>query len=160
VVPFEMPTRHLSRQKLLIAAACIAVVAILLLAVFTLFSKSVLFKTPFIADSHCDGSGFTFFSPFRSVEPETAAENFLILMKKGECERAAETLPVEIRERRCVKEKEYPLDSWRLKDRDDQGDKVTLSFCYKGQGAESQERLWLVLEKRGSWQVTNFWRVY
>jgi len=82
-------------------------------------------------------------------------------MKQDQCERAAQNLPLEIRERRCLKEKEYPLDSWRLKDRDDQDDKkITLSYCYKGEDVESQERLWLVLEQRDSWQVTDFWRVY
>jgi len=155
-----MPRRHLSQKKVLIAAAAIGVVVVFAFGVVTLFSKSVLFKTP-IADSHCDGSGFTFLNPFRSIEPETASENFLSLMKQGQCERAAENLPLEIRERRCLKEKEYPLISWQLKERDDQGDKkVTLSYCYKGKGAESQERLWVVLEQRGSWQVTDFWRVY
>ena len=154
-----MARRHLNR--VLLTSMALLVFGVLVAGTVILSSKSVLFRTPFVADSHCDGSAITLFNPFRNREPEIAADEFLNLLKAGDCDRAVQDLPSELKTPRCLKEKEYPLSSWRLKDRDDEGDqKVTLSYCYKSQASESEEHLWLVLEKKGSWKTTNFWRVY
>ena len=153
-----MAIRHLNRVLLTITA--LLVIGVFVASILILSSKSVLFRTPFVADSHCGGSAITLFNPFRNREPEIAADEFLNLLKAGQCDRAVQDLPSELKTPRCLKEKEYPLSSWRLKDRDEGDQKVTLAYCYKSQASESEERLWLILEKKGSWTTINFWRVY
>lgn len=155
-----MPSRRVIRISL--AIAVILVLAVFVGGTVGLLSRPVLFTTPFIVDSHCDGDGVTLFNPFRNQEPEIAADEFLNLLKQGQCDRAVENIPPsDLRTLRCVKEREYPLSSWRLTDRKDEDDqKVTLSYCYKNQKIPIEEHLGLLLEKKGSWRVVDYSRVY
>jgi hypothetical protein len=139
----------------------IILVVIMVIALYLAFSGPVLLRMnsgPMIGDS-----GLTIFNPFRSRAPERCAEAFLELMKAGRCEEAIATVSdgLETRETVCENEKSYPLSSWRLRTREDDSHKSSLSFWYRRDGYEAEDRLFVWVEKNGEqWRVTNYRRAY
>lgn len=103
---------------------------------------------------------FTIFNPFRDRSPERSAEAFLELMKASQCEQAMSVLPdtPEYRQEICEREKESPLMSWQLTNRNDEPQKVRMYYWVKRQTYSGyQGQLWITVEKGGEqWQVTRY----
>lgn len=134
---------------------------ILAIALYLTLSGPVLLSIstgPMIGDT-----GLTIFNPFRSRAPERCAESFLELMRTGHCEEALATVSTvaETHEVVCENERKYPLSSWRLRTREDDSHKSSLSFWYRRDGYEAEDRLFVWVEKEGEeWRVTNYSRAY
>ena len=134
---------------------------ILAIALYLNFSGPVLLRIstgPMIGDT-----GLTIFNPFRSRAPERCAESFLELMSTGRCEEAMATVSTaqETHETICENERKYPLSSWRLRTREDDSHKSSLSFWYMRDGYAAEDRLFVWVEKNGGqWLVTNYSRAY
>jgi len=70
-------------------------------------------------------SGFVILNPFRDRGPEVQAEDIVLSkLKSGDCEHALkllQDLTPERQEYLCLRESWYPLNSWKLVDRQDEG---------------------------------------
>jgi hypothetical protein len=107
---------------------------------------------------------FTIFNPFRDRAPERSAEQFLELMKGGQCEQLMDPLAdtAEYKQHTCVRERGYPLSSWRLINRSDDAQEVRLHYTVWRENYDGLEApVWITAERRdGRWQVTKYERWY
>src|SRR6185369_10902438 len=82
-------------------------------------------------------NGFVILNPFRDRGPETAAEDIVLSkLKSKDCEHALNTLQdltEESREYLCLRESWYPLVSWTLIDRRDEGHTRLIYSNYRGE---------------------------
>lgn len=80
-------------------------------------------------------SGFVILNPFRDRGPEVAAEDVLSKLKSKDCDNALnlQDLSPESREDICLRESWYPLTSWTLIDRSDEGHTRLLYRNYRGE---------------------------
>ena len=104
----------------------------IILLVFVLGVASWLFFTRknsvvyrFIERGKVEYDGFVIFNPFRDRGPESQAEEIVLSkLKSGDCENALnllQDLTPDRQEYLCLRESWYPLRSWRLVDRHDEG---------------------------------------
>lgn len=102
-------------------------------------------------------SKFSILNPFRNRDPEDRAETFLRLLGDGQCMRAMTTLPAtpERLQQLCEREEKFSLTSWRLIDRTDEPQQVTL--LYRVRRDSYGGRVSVAVERRGEhWQVTRY----
>lgn len=80
-------------------------------------------------------NGFVILNPFRDRGPEVAAEDVLSKLKAKDCDNALnlQEITPESREYICLRESWYPLTSWTLMDRRDEGHTRLLYRNYRGE---------------------------
>jgi hypothetical protein len=107
---------------------------------------------------------FSIFNPFRDRGPERSAEEFLELLKAGQCAQAMAALPVnpERRQDTCEREGSYPLASWSLGNRRDEPQKVIMYYRVKRENLNDiRGPVWVTVEKQGGrWHVTRYESIY
>lgn len=85
--------------------------------------NSVLYR--FTDRGAVEYSGFIVLNPFRDRGPEIQAESIILSkLKSGDCKHALnllQDLTPDRQEYLCLRESWYPLNSWRLVDRQDEG---------------------------------------
>ena len=151
------------RRRLFIVLVVMAIVFIgILIALYSMRSRSVLFSNGAKADTFGEPS-ISIFNPFRNRSPERSAEMFLEALKARQCDQVIALLPMDEEYRRyvCGKESEHPLDSWTLKNRLDELEKVKLFYWHWRTDSDTHDRLWITVEKRDEqWHVTNYECIY
>jgi hypothetical protein len=86
------------------------------------------------------GPLFSIFNPFRDRTPENSSETFLQQLKAGVREKAiSEIQTITEKDTICEQEQKFPLISWRLMDRDDEGGKTTLYYKVKRSGYKGND---------------------
>jgi hypothetical protein len=107
------------------------------------------------------GPAFALFHPFRDRGPEHAADVFLQQLKDGKCAQAmAETSEEKERVPHiCDREKTYPLQSWKLRDRSDKSGDVLLSYWFwrENYPPEGHGLIGIAVERSGQrWKVHSY----
>lgn len=107
---------------------------------------------------------FTIFNPFRDRKPESNAETFLAQLKAGECKRTMTALShtAQFNQDTCEREAQYPLASWRLKNRTDEPHKSKMYYQVERKNYNGlRGQVWITVEKHGErWQVTSYEGIY
>jgi hypothetical protein len=137
----------------------LVIVTVIIIYLYLLRSKSIVYRL--VESGNPDHEpAVSIFNPFRDRQPEKCAQNFLELLKAGQCERAMAGVPVNTEYRRIVCEKEgaYNLEGWSLKNRTDQPQKVDMYYLVKRKNYDDLEgQVWVTVEQRDSqWQVTYY----
>jgi hypothetical protein len=137
----------------------LVIVTVIITYLYLIRSKSVVYR--FVEAGNPDQEpAVSIFNPFRDRQAEKCAENFLELLKAGQCERAMAGIPANPKYRRTVCEKEaaYNLDGWSLRNRKDQPQKVEMYYLVKRKNYDDVEgQVWVTVEQRDSqWQVTDY----
>lgn len=133
-----------------------------LIAMYLVRSRSVLFSSGAKGDPFGE-PGICIFNPFRDRGPERSAERFLETLKAGQYEQALAPLQVSDEQHQYLqrKEEQHPLESWTLKNRQDQINEVKLFFWHSRTDSDLQGQLWITVEKRNEqWQVTGYECIY
>jgi hypothetical protein len=104
-------------------------------AAWLFFSRknSVIYR--FTERGAVEYSGFVILNPFRDRGPEVAAEDVLSKLKSKDCDNALnlQEITPESREYICLRESWYPLTSWTLIDRLDEGHTRLIYRNYRGE---------------------------
>jgi hypothetical protein len=102
-------------------------------------------------------------NPFRDKAPEKLAEHYLNELQAGRVEAIAPF----VGERKDIpeKEKQWPIKSWRIGDRNDTTERVTMMYWVKrGNGYANDEYedavVFWMNRSGGDWQVTMYSAVY
>ena len=99
-------------------------------------------------------------NPLRDRGPEMEASKYLAYLKEGKIE----TLEPYVSQDNMANFKEYEvkcrLKSWRIVDRKDNGSKCHLIYWVLRESIKSEQEVQVFLEKRGSWQITDYSAVY
>jgi hypothetical protein len=143
-------------NRLKVFSIAVGVVIILFFAL----SGPVLFR--FTTGPMSADYGFTIFNPFRNRDPEQCAKALMELLTTGHCEDAvAMFYDPQKAHGICEGESKNPIASWRLRNREDESEKSTLTFSYRCKESQGDDRLYVEVEKRGDqWQVTDYIRAY
>lgn len=99
-------------------------------------------------------------NPFRNRSAEQSAEDFLRLIKAGRCTEAMMFFPMNRNPNMtCEFEKDAPLTTWRLIDREDESQQVILGYKYHCQNCVGEPILIVCVEKHTN-RVINYERIY
>jgi hypothetical protein len=100
------------------------------------------------------------FNPFRNRSAEQSAEDFLRLIKEGQCAEAMKFFPMSRTPSvTCEFEKQAPLTTWRLIDREDESQQIILGYKYNCQNCVGEPILFVCVEKHTN-RVINYERIY
>jgi len=151
-------------MKLRIAIVIVVVVAGFGAYLFFSRSNPVLYRH--LDRASVQYSAFIIQNPFRDREPERRAQLVLEHLKSRNCQQAL-SLPALDSARvtyLCERERKYPLESWSLMDRKDEGEKLQLIYkTYRnGSGGNSLSApVWINVQKlNGAWQATSYETYY
>lgn len=144
-------------RRALIAAGALTVLGIVFLAV-TRRPMVFAFSDP----SELQSPLFSVPNPFREKGPENAAEAILGGLQRGELSALDAVRAPGVSEDIRGKEREYPLRRWKLVNRKDDGDLVTLVYrtARVTDGKLDSPVVIVVETQAGGWVVTSFSPVY
>lgn len=146
------------KRASLVAAALLTVLAVWL-GYGRPFTLITLRSGPMPADSF-----WMIKNPFRPRGPERAADAFLALVRAGRCDVFDSLRPPldhAVAERICRREAENRLLSWRLESADWESHVAKLTYLYRRQGYDSENRLDVWVEERDNvWVVKDYTSVY
>lgn len=105
---------------------------------------------------------FAVFNPFREKRSEAEAEKVLNLLKNGNCQKAVQYLDNGDHAELCKKESLYPLEDWKLSNRNDVEGHVKLFYRVKRASlSDYSGQLWINLEETANgWRVRDIEAVY
>lgn len=149
-------------RKMLISAVFIGLLVVVLGVLWLLTSsKSVIWTFKESGDPSGEPS-FVVFNPFREKRSEAEAEKVLNLLKSGECQKAVQNLDNGDYAELCEKESLYPLEDWKLSNRNDIEGLVKLFYRVKRKPRPDYfEGVWIDLEQTANgWRVTDIEAVY
>jgi hypothetical protein len=160
-MPMSNPGVRMTRKwKVVLALAAVAFVSG---AAYLLFRRPVLLRLSAGEETYTEFD-YTIFNPFRDTSPERCAVGVLQLMKARQCEQAMSGLEVDekYRDYICGNEREYPMTSWRLRNRRDEPNKVRMFYWVRRNDDDGVHgRLWITAERRnGQWQATDYSCIY
>jgi hypothetical protein len=144
----------------------VILVAIVGLAVYLFFSRSNPVVYRYVDKASAQYSAFIVQNPFRDREPELKAEVVLQRLKSRNCQQALSLQGLDSPRvgYLCEREQKYPLGSWSVMDRKDEGQKIQLIYrTYRnGDGRSSPGApAWINVEKiNGEWQATDYETYY
>jgi len=144
----------------------VILVAIVSCAVYLFFSRSNPVVYRYVDRASAQYSAFIIQNPFRDLEPELRAEAVLQRLKSRNCQQAL-TLQGLHSSRvayLCEREQKYPLGSWSVMDRKDEGQKIQLIYRTNrssGGSISPGAPAWINVEKiNGEWQATDYETYY
>ncbi|MGB7068407.1 MAG: hypothetical protein WBD22_02845 [Pyrinomonadaceae bacterium] len=149
-------------RKMLISAVLISLLVIVLGVLWLLTTnKSVIWSFRESGDPSGEPS-FVIFNPFRGKQPEATAEELLNLLKNGECPKAVRNLKGGDYAELCERESQYPLEDWKLSNRNDIEGLAKLYYRVKrASHPDYNGQLWIDLEETANgWKVTDIEAVY
>jgi len=133
----------------------------LTVTLFLLRSHPVLLRIP--TDDTIRPRSYCLLNPFRDKRPEDVAEAYLNKLREGQ----VEVISLYIGENKYIpeREKEWPIQSWRVGDREDATERAELMYWvrrgngYSIDGYEEEVRF-TVVRSGGRWEVKSFGAVY
>jgi hypothetical protein len=149
-------------RKFLLASMVLTVVSVGILSILFLNrSRSVLLRIP--PDSTVRPRYYCLLNPFREKGPETVAASYLNRLRTGE----VQSISCCIGEKEYVleKEKEWPIQSWRVGNRTDTSGRSDILYWvkrgngYSRDGYEEEVHFTIVNSDDG-WQLESFSAVY
>ena len=149
--------RYLPRAFQMLALTLVG----LTLLLFLMRSRPVLLRIP--PDGNMRPRYYCLLNPFRNKAPENVAETYLNELRAGR----VEVISSYIGSNTYIpgKERQWPIQSWRVGNREDNGDRSELRYWvtrgngYSKDGYEDEVRFALV-RSRDKWEVTSFSAIY
>lgn len=130
-------------------------------ALFFARSHPVVLRVP--SDGTIRPRSYCLLNPFREKGPETVAIRYLNSLRSGE----VQSISCCIGENKYVleKEKQWPVQSWRVGDRTDSGGKSDIMFWVKrgngySKGGYEEEVHFTVVKSDNRWELRSFSAVY
>jgi hypothetical protein len=130
-------------------------------ALFLMRSRPVLLRIP--PDDTIRPRHYCLLNPFRDKAPENVAQTYLNKLREGRIE----VVSPYVGESRYIleKEKEWPIQSWRVGNREDDADKSELMYWVKrgngySKGGYEEEVRFTIARSGSSWEVKSFGAVY
>jgi hypothetical protein len=149
--------RNLRKASQILALPVIGLAALL----FLLRSRPVLLRIP--PDDTIRPRYYCLLNPLRDRAPENVAESHLNELREGR----VEIISPYIGENKYLleKEKEWPIQSWRVGGREDAADKSELMYWVKrgngySKGGYEEEVRFTIVRSGGSWEVESFGAIY
>lgn len=149
---------HLRRTSQVLAGIIVGLTALL----FLMRSQPVLLRVS--PDGNMRPRYYCLLNPFRNKEPEIVAEKYLIKLREGQ----ADVISSYVGARKDIpeKEKKWPIQSWRVGNREDVSDKseimywVTRGNGYEPKAGYEDSVYFRLLRSGGSWEVKSFSAIY
>jgi hypothetical protein len=149
--------KYLAKASQVLAIIIVGLAALL----FLTRSHPVLVRVP--PDSNIRPRYYCLLNPFRDKAPENVAETYLNKLREGR----ADVISSYIGEGKDIPEKEnqWPIQSWRVGNREDISDKSEIMYWVKrGNGYATvgyeEEVHFTVVRTGGSWELGSFRAIY
>lgn len=149
--------RYMGKASQSLAIVIVGLAALL----FLMRSHPVLLRVP--PDSNIRPRYYCLLNPFRDKAPENVAETYLNKLREGQ----VDVISTYIGERKDIpeKEKQWPIQSWRVGNREDITDQSELMYWVKrGNGyfteGYEEEVHFRMVRSGGNWEVKSFSAIY
>jgi len=149
--------RCLARASQVLAIIIVGLTALL----FLMRSDTVLLRVP--PDNNIRPRYYCLLNPFRNKAPENVAETYLNELRDGR----SDVISSYIGERQDIpgKENQWPIQSWRVGNREDISDKSEIMYWVKrgngyATGGYEEEVHFTVVRSGGSWELESFRAIY